>query len=451
MGSRRNSESGWIRIIHMTVTDASEAEKAIGLECFFTNNPGTGGRLRAEPEDFVVEEMSILPKEETGGTNTAAVVRARYWETNRLVREFSRRLHISRKRVMFAGTKDKRAVTTQLFVFGAPMQDVRNVSIADVDFLKLYSTNAQIGMGDLLGNRFDILLKDPEVDIEEALRASIDIKEKLDALGGFPNFFGVQRFGAVRPITHTVGKHMTRKDPERAVLTYLCHHSPYEHEETREARKELERTRDFAAALHDFPDELSFEKAILNHLVVHPDDYVGALGQLPQNLLMMFIHAYQSYLFNRIMSERMRRGIPLNEPADGDLVLKMDRNGLPDHENWVKADSRNIPRLTELMGQGKAFVSATLYGMDSEFAGGEQGEIEAMIIEQEGVKGRDFILSEYEKLTSHGTRREILGPCKDFSIGRVGEAIQFKFRLTKGCYATSLLREFMKSPELTKY
>ncbi len=435
----------------MTVKVAAEAEASIGLECFYTAEDGIGGRLRAEPEDFVVEEVSILPPEEQDGTNTAAVVRARYWETNRLVREFSRKLHISRKRIMFAGTKDKRAVTTQLFVFGAKTSDVSNLSIADIEFLRLYPTNAQIGMGDLLGNRFDILVKDVAPDISQAIESCRDIKGELDALGGFPNFFGVQRFGAVRPITHVVGKHMTRREPEKAVMTYLCHHSPYEQEDTRNARKRLADTRDIAQALHDFSDDLSFEKAIMNHLVVHPDDYVGALGQLPQNLLMMFIHAYQSHLFNMMLSERMRRNLPLNKPIEGDLVLKMDKNGLPDHDNWVKADTRNIPRLTELMSQGKAFVSATLYGMDSEFAGGEQGEIESMIIEREEVKARDFVLSEYQKLGSHGTRREILAPAKDFDFSAEGDSVRFKFQLNKGCYATTLLREFMKAEELTKY
>ncbi|MDO9537571.1 MAG: tRNA pseudouridine(13) synthase TruD, partial [Thermoplasmata archaeon] len=139
---------------------AGKAESEIGLECFFTANAGIGGRLRTEPEDFIVEELSILPKEDPEGLNTAAIVRARYWETNRLIREFARHLRTSRKKIMFAGTKDKRAVTTQLFVFGAPMSEVRNISITDVDFLKMYPTNTQIGMGDLLGNRFEIRLKD---------------------------------------------------------------------------------------------------------------------------------------------------------------------------------------------------------------------------------------------------------------------------------------------------
>jgi tRNA pseudouridine13 synthase len=244
---------------------------------------------------------------------------------------------------------------------------------------------------------------------------------------------------------------MCKGEPEAAVITYLCNASAFESEEASAAGKSLARSMDFREALRAFPKELSFEKAMLNRLVKSPGDHVGALGELPQNLLMMFIHAYQSYLFNRMLSERMRRGLPINEPLEGDLVLKVDRNGLPDHENWVRADARNIPRLAELMASGKAFASATLYGMESEFAGGEQGEIEALIIGQEGVEAKDFVLPEYRKLGSRGTRRELVCPLKGLEIDAEGDGIRFGFSLAKGCYATTLLREFMKAPELTKY
>lgn len=431
--------------------DSFEPEKDIGMELFFTDTDGIGGRLRMEPDDFVVEENSVMPEEDAHGQNTAAIVRARYWETNRLVRQFARRLRTSRRNIMFAGTKDKRAISTQLFVFGAPMDDVHAIEMKDIEFLNIYPTKKRIGLGDLIGNKFSITLKDLDMDIAEAMETTRDTARQLEKIGGFPNYFGVQRFGAVRPITHLVGKYMTRGEPELAVREYLCTPGSYEGEEATQARIELGRTWGCAKALHDFPDSLSFEKAILNHLVVKPDDYIGALGNLPQNLLMMFIHAYQSYLFNRILSERMRRGIPLHEPVPGDLLLKMDKMGLPDHNNWLQATDANIPRMTELVGQNKAFISATLYGHESEFANGEMGDIEASIIEQEGVKQRDFVLSEYYKLGSRGKRREILTPAKNFQFRQMDEGIRFDFELNKGCYATTFLREFMKCDELTRY
>ncbi len=430
---------------------SGKLENQIGLELFYTDTPGIGGTLRAEPEDFVVQEISVMPEEDAEGQNTAVIVQARYWETNRMVREFARRLRISRKKIMFAGTKDKRAISTQLFVIAAPMNEVEAVHIKDIEFLNIYPTKKQIGLGDLIGNKFSITLKDLDIEITQAMEHCQAAKDQLDKIGGFPNYFGVQRFGAVRPITHLMGMHMTRGEPELAIRQYLCAPGTHENDEATAARKELDKTGDYAKALHDFPENLSFEKAILNHLVVNSDDYVGALGNLPQNLLMMFIHAYQSYLFNQILSERMRRDLPLNQPVPGDFVLKMDKNSLPDHNNWIQATESNIPMLTGLIAKNKAFVSATLYGHESEFAGGEPGDIEASIVEKEGVKQRDFVLSEYYKLGSKGKRREILAPAKNFEFRQIDNTIQFDFELNKGCYATTFLREFMKCDELTRY
>jgi len=85
-------------------------ETVVGISAFFTSAQGLGGRIKASAEDFVVDEVSMdLPRSETG-PYTAARIRTRNWETNRLVRELARHLHISRKRISFAGTKDRRAV-----------------------------------------------------------------------------------------------------------------------------------------------------------------------------------------------------------------------------------------------------------------------------------------------------------------------------------------------------
>ena len=429
---------------------ARKAERDIGLEYFFTSDDGIGGRLRTTAEDFIVMERSDTPEPDDEGELTAAIITSKNWETNRLVRQFARYLRISRKKVMFAGTKDKRAITTQLFVFDAPLDYVQHINLADIVVEEAYSTKHPIGIGDLNGNNFIIAIRELECGMDEAESACESIACQIRDLDGFPNFFGVQRFGAARANTHIMGRHMTREEPEKAVWEYLCQVGE-EPEDVTKARKDLDESQDYKTALKEFPKTLSFEKAIMNHLVNHPEDHVGALGQLPHNLLMMFVHAYQSYIFNRIISERMRSGLPLKEPVEGDLVLKVDRFGLPSHDQWVLALDRNLAKLTELVGKGKAFVSAPLYGTDTELAEGEPGEIERRVIEKEGADPKDFILSEYHRLRSKGTRREIVAPLKglEFSVG--DDAIVFKFELTKGCYATTLLREFMKCEKLTRY
>ena len=166
---------------------SGEPEGRIGLELFYTDTPGIGGSLRVEPEDFIVEEVSVMPEEDPTGENTAVIVRARYWETNRLVRKFARQLRISRKKIMFAGTKDKRAITTQLFVFAAPMDDVHSLNFKDVEFLNMYPTSKQIGLGDLIGNKFSITLKNLDMQVVEAMETTGQAAVLLEKIGGFPN------------------------------------------------------------------------------------------------------------------------------------------------------------------------------------------------------------------------------------------------------------------------
>jgi tRNA pseudouridine13 synthase len=430
---------------------AGEAERKLGLEYFYTDVDGIGGRLRAAPQDFVVEEVSEKLEPVEGGRFTAAVIRSTNWETNRLVRKLSKRLGIGRNRIMFAGTKDKRAVTTQLMIFAAPLGDVNALDIIDIEVLEAFTTNRSIFIGDLYGNRFSIAVRGLDLESAQAKEQCQTIWDHLDTLGGFPNFFGVQRFGVVRPITHLIGRHIVNGEPDMAVKAYLCATGELEDEGTTAARTRLADSWEIHKALAEYPHTLSFERVLLNHLAKKPDDHVGALSRLPQNLLTMFVHAYQSCIFNRILSRRMETGLPLNEPVEGDRVLKMDKYGLPAHDDWLKADSRNIPKLADLCKKKKAFVSATLYGYESEFAEGEPGEIEASVIDEEGVTGKDYLLPEFRNMDMKGTRREVLAPVKGFDLRTEDDAIRFDFELTKGCYATTLMREFMKRDCLDGY
>ncbi|MCK4444794.1 MAG: tRNA pseudouridine(13) synthase TruD [Thermoplasmata archaeon] len=423
-------------------------EEAVGISVFLTKTQGIGGRLKSEPEDFVVEEISGDMEPEDEGKYTIAKVRSRNWETNRLVRKLARILRISRRRIRFAGTKDKRAITTQLFQFEHPMENVRTIDLKDVEILDLYLTNKKLEIGDLFGNRFNIVARDLEMPIEDAYSSSFETAADILETGGFPNFFGIQRFGAVRPVTHLVGRHIVKGDLEQAVMTYVANPIEGESEEAFEARRALQDDHDFGKALQNFPEKLSFEKAVLNHLVKDEDDYVGALNQLPGNLLLMFVHAHQSFLFNKVLSKRMEKELPLNEPTLGDYILPLDRFGLPDHNKWIAVKERNLEKATEQVRRRKAFVSSILFGTESEFSAGEMGEIEKGVIEDEGLQREDFFVQQMRRLSSKGTRREILAPLDDIEIEKREDSLVFSFQLNKGCYATCLLREFMKTNAL---
>ena len=423
----------------------SGAESPVGIVGYATSPRGIGGRIKAEPEDFVVEEVSSPPPKVEGARYTIATIRSRNWETNRLVREMSRRLAVSRRRISFAGTKDKRAVTTQLFCFEVPEAAVRALRLSDVEILETYAADRRLELGDLRGNRFRVVVRDLAVPPQEAEATLAATAAQVEVLGGFPNFFGIQRFGSVRPVTHIVGRHIVRGEFKEAVDAYVANPIEGEGEAAYEARQELAATGDYGEALKAMPDVMSFEKAILNALVRRPGDYVGALQELPFNLLMMFVHGYQSYVFNRILSERMRRGLPLNEPVEGDLVLPLGKDGLLDRDRPLAVESTNIEKMRRQVRDGKASVSGALFGSDGILAAGPMGDIERSIVESEGLKPEDFVIPRMPRLSSRGTRRELVANVRGLRWSVEGTTAKLEFELSKGCYATSLLREFTKA------
>ncbi len=433
-------------MVTLNVPEEPTGEEECGLLGFGTAAPGIGGKLRSTPEDFVVVEEPLGPPEEGGGRVTAIMVRARNWETNRLVRMMARQLGISPKRIRFAGTKDKRAVTTQLMTVEAPIEEVRRLRLADVAFLSLYPTDGHIGLGDLVGNAFEVAvrgLKEDPATVEGRLEG---VMAEAGSLGGFPNFYGVQRFGVHRPVSHLVGRALVAGDIEGACWTYLTHVGPGEDEATKAARRSLAGSRDARAALRDLPEVLSHERNMLNHLVHHPDDPAGALARLPFNLQLMFVHAYQGLLFNLVLSERLRRGLPIATPVEGDVLLPVDDHGGAVHDRFVPVRAHNLSKAERQVGRGRAMVSGLVPGTGSVLAEGEMGDIEAGVLEAAGVSLEDFRIPRLTELSSAGIRRElaIAGVRPDWRVS--GDAAVFTFSLHKGCYATTVLREFMKAP-----
>ncbi len=419
-------------------------EADLGLECFYSDGiPGIGGKLRKAPEDFEVDEVSAKPAEDAAGKYVIARVWHRNWEANRLVRRLGSNLHVGRSSIGFAGTKDGRSVATQLMSFKASIDAVKGLEIPDVKVLEAYTSNRSISIGDLIGNRFSVVVNDvaADIDVHGVCNA---VQERLEGIGGFPNYFGVQRFGSIRPITHLIGKDLSRGDPEAAVMRYVA--NPMGNgSEGDEARSKLQQTHDFRKAMEEFPVKFTFERVMISHLVENPGDHIGALRRLPRNLLMMFVHAYQSYMFNMILSERLRRGLPIHEPIVGDLVLPLTKSGVPDHDRPIQVTDDNIVKVTRTAKERKAFVSGMLFGTESEFASGEMGEIERKVVESEGVSQEDFQIVGLREASSKGTRRELLATTKDLTMEFTEQAVTFRFTLNKGCYATCLLREFMKA------
>jgi len=433
----------------LNIPSEPTGEEEVGMLGYITGTPGVGGRLRAEAEDFVVVEESRPPPEMPGGNFTAATIQLRNWETNRFVRQMSRRLGISSKRVRFAGVKDKRAITTQMFTIETPIDSVRGLSMADVDVLSVYTTDRHLTLGMLAANHFRITTSGIDVDEGEARDRVTSIMAEVERAGGFPNFYGLQRFGVQRPVSHLVGERLIRDDVEGAVWTYLVHPGHGEEEETLRARAHLSETRDPRQGLREFPKNLGNERNMLEHLLHNPGDNEGAIRRLPFNLQLMFVHAYQGLVFNRVVSERMRRGISLVEPIEGDMVVPVDERGNPHHDRPVAVTERNLAKVGWQVSRGHAMVSGTVPGTDSPMAKGEMGEIEASVMEEMDLTSRDFRIVGMTELTTPGIRRElaIVNTGPEWEVD--GDRVTLAFKLQKGCYATCVMRELMKAHMLS--
>lgn len=420
-------------------------ERKVGIETFFTDTEGVKGRIKVYPEDFYVVEDIELPELKEGDYSIAKVW-SRNWETNRLVLKIAKELGISRDDISFSGTKDKRAVTIQWMSFKAGQQSVEKIDIKDVKITDIRTSHRSLHLGMHNGNHFKIVIRDIDVGDDDLIKLADMTGKKILDEGGFPNWFGIQRFGALRPITHEVGRYIVKSDFEKAVKTYIANPIEGENEECKKARESLEKTWDYEEALKRYPHNLHFERDMIKHLISNQEDYIGSLKKLPRNLRMMFVHAYQSYLFNRMVSQRLKEGYPLNDALVGDVLLPADRHGLPNKDTKVEVSEMNLEKASKMVEQGKAYVSGPLIGCHTEFSEGVQGEIERSIIEEEGLEREDFVIPKLSSLSSTGTRREMFSQVEDLSWKLARGGLKLEFGLNKGCYATTLLREFMKLP-----
>ena len=451
--------------------DAHEIERAVGIDYYVSDAPGTGGSLRESAADFRVRELEAFdtePVDADTGDYPHLVFRATLtnWDTNGFARDLSNKLGISRERVSWAGTKDRNAVTTQLFsVRGIEADDLPEIGNAEIDVVG--RAGRPIRFGDLRGNEFRIVVRDadpePVDDVTAAIAAfggasgdtGANASEQPHGDGtnedatsvGVPNVFGQQRFGSYRPVTHEVGLAVLRDDWEGAVLAYIGNPSPDEPPETREARAFVEETRDWSAAIERYPQRMRYERAVLNTLAENGGndeaDFREALETFPSNLQRLFVHAAQSYVFNRICSERLERGLPFDRAVAGDVVCFADADGdpvLPDTDRTQRVTEGRVDVVNRHLERGRAFVTAPLVGTDTEFGEGEPGEIEREVCANVGIEPSDFDLP--GSFDSTGTRRAILVR-SDLTVER--DPLTFEFALPKGSYATVLLREYLKS------
>jgi tRNA pseudouridine13 synthase len=440
-------------------------ETLLGIDVYATETKGVGGVIRESVDDFVVEEVlvdgskaSIKKAAETRvlGASDAkqryllCVLVKRNWDTFIALRNIAKQLGISQRQIQIAGIKDAKAVTAQhITVENCSIEDVSKVNVKDIEVRPVGYVHGALSTYYLLGNNFTISIKAIKHSKTAIEKRITETAKALDAVGGMPNFFGHQRFGTIRPITHLVGKAIVEGDFEGAVMLFLAKSSVHEHPSSRKARVELQLTRNFKRALRSFPKQLRFEKLMLKHLVESPEDFVGAFRRLPVKLQVLFVQAYQSYLFNRFLSERIKNGFSLNKAEVGDYVVNVERSGLPMFNTARVADVENLSETNELVKAGRMRVTLPLTGIMQRFSQGIMGQIEKQVLEEESVKTEDFRVDAVPEMSRKGGLRAVVTPVKLQGVSACAAAqgaqrADLSFMLLRGSYATVFLREIMK-------
>jgi len=361
--------------------------------------------IKQIPEDFVVREIfEKQPQKEGWKSEDGAYVwcdlTKRNYDLFRCIKILASRLGVSPKRFGYAGTKDKRAITTQkISVWNVPIERLKEIHLKDIELSNFEEKRERINLGDLKANEFDITVRDIGPAEKRVIEKNVDKIRK----NGFVNYFGEQRFG-MRGDTHLVGKAILKNNLKEAVWLYLTHEGS-ESDAITEFRKRLRESGDVRQGLRECPRMLRNEIILMNHLASKPNDYAGALRRLPKKFRMMLVHAYQSYLWN-------------------EMAKACDEEKLP------------------------------LTGFNTNLSEYKTSKAMEKILEREDIVAEDFSIKSMPELSCEGSERERLVRADElrweFEKDELNEGklkCLLHFAIPKGSYATVVLSEILKAGE----
>ncbi len=384
---------------------------------------GVGGKIKVSPADFVVEELPLY--EPCGeGEHVYLTFEKRDMATLQAINSVARALKINRKQIGYAGLKDAQAITRQtISIFGASPEDVTRLNIPGMTVLAVRRHRNKLKLGHLKGNRFVIRVKDVA---PELMGQAESIMARLQA-DGVPNYYGRQRFG-VRHNTHLLGLALIRGDAPGFMAELLGKPHPAENARVQEARAAFD-AGDWAGALEKWPPILREEQRVLGRLA-RSGSLEAALGSLDKRLKRLFVAAFQSNLFNQLLTRRLDC---IHRLEDGDVAW-IHRNGAC---FVVESAEEEQPRADafEISPAGPLFGSKYLP------ARGAPGQQEQAVLAEVGIEPAAMHVPGAKM---DGGRRPYRIPLSEVDL-RWDEGLVLRFSLPPGAYATVVLREVMKT------
>lgn len=251
-------------------------------------------KLKQQPQDFRVEELTDAGAVESGEFAFYRLDKTG-WTTPDALAAIRRRWQIDFRRLSYGGLKDRHAVTSQYFTILRGPQ--RNLAHERISVVYLGRRAEPFTSADVRANRFTIVLRGMNGAAASRARDAIGVLEST----GVPNYFDDQRFGSVGDPPEFVAKEMVFGRFDRALWLALA--APYEHDRS-DARREKELLRakwgDWTALRAELPR--GHARSLVDYLVHHPADFKGAVARLKPELQGLYLSAYQSYLWNRMLA-----------------------------------------------------------------------------------------------------------------------------------------------------
>jgi tRNA pseudouridine13 synthase len=356
----------------------SKAATGSGRDSKWTRN--TAGNNRAKGK---------LGWDELGGEYLHFTLHKENKDTMEAIYFMATQLKFNTKNFQFAGTKDRRAVTVQRVCLYRAQVDrlaglnrvLRGAKVGDFKY-----EPRGLALGDLQGNEFCITLRDCHFPGEEGLTFDQKLNNAKNLLGiaitafkehGFINYYGLQRFGSFATSTDEIGVKLLQEDLEGAIKLILSY-SPTilatakgETEDTKISSDDRNRAlalymwHSGSASVKDILDKMprkfSTESNLIRHLgtqrrgeKIYERDYQGALNNIQRNMRLMYVHAYQSLVWNTVAGKRWQ--LHGSKVIEGDLVI------MADGETDGKDAEEEIDELGEVIIQPGADDSAAIDG-----------------------------------------------------------------------------------------
>lgn len=382
----------------------------IGILVYSTKFEGCGGKIRLNNDDFFVSE--VLQKMTLSNISEEEGY-AVYKLKKHGIDTFHALSNIFKKyglRIKALGLKDASASTEQYVCSMNKKKSIDSITTKQYSLERIGFVKKPLTKKDMIGNRFIIKIHD---SVFPKILEFNDFNKIL-------NFFGYQRFGSKRAVTHLIGKAIIQNDFPNAVDLLLSFTSDYDLPKNIELRKMLQDKSNYTKLENKLPPQMDLEKIVLHEMISH-DDSVKAIRSLPLTIRRLFIQAYQSYIFNRLLSTAFLDGENLYDPTQGDVCFDKNNNlGRFVNDPLQKLA---IPLVGYAYSKNNRFHNQIL-----------------RILEDEEIAAKDFFLKYMQEISNEGGFRHSIIHHKDFSMS--GQTISFT--LPRGSYATILLREIMK-------